>query len=178
MSYFRQNPEARKAYRARWADAWAKLLQSGGYSSDEQEEVRIEILKKEAGVTSSNDLNEKGYTKVMMHLGMLLGEGESKMKNPWRARRIYKIEEIAKELRPADPESYIIGVLDDMGIVRDPAKWRTALTDDYLHNTMVTMVSQQRREAAKKKEEVGGGPLAEGGGRRGVTPVKSEEVKP
>lgn len=149
MSYFNQNPGARRAYRARWAEAWRKMVSTGAASPDEEEETRRQILREAAGVDSSSKLTAKGHTAVMMHLGAILGEREQGLRNPWRARRIAKIEAIAKELRPEDPESYVAGVLDGMGLVNDPAKWRTALTDDYLHMLMLTMVTQQRREERK-----------------------------
>lgn len=169
MSYFKSNPGARRAYRARWAAAWQKMLETGAASPDEEDSTRREILMAEAGVDSSAKLTMAGYTKVMLHLGMICGEVENKIRNPWRATRIAKIEHIAKELRPEDPESYIIGVLDDMGVMRDPAKWRTGLIDDYLHNTMLTMIAQQRRERAR--EAAAEDRRSEVGGRRSVTPA-------
>lgn len=177
--YFLINPGANRAYRARWAEAWAKMLQTGAASPEEEEEIRKEILLKEGGVHSSRDLDEAGYDRVMMHLGMILGESEKGLKNPWRAKRIRKIELIAQDLRPEDPESYILGVLDDMGIVRDATKWRTALIDDYLHNTMLTMISQQRREEEKRrlpeaKESVEAEAPA---GARGMRPVPAETTR-
>jgi hypothetical protein len=153
MSYFKKNPKARSFYRARWADAWAKMLNSGAVSSDEEETIRIEILQKEAGVTSSADLTEKGFTAVMLHLGSILGEGEKQMRDPVRARKIYKIEQIAKELRPEDPDSYVRGILDDIGCITDPAMWRTGLIRNDLHNLMLSMVTQQRREAKRRRSE-------------------------
>jgi len=151
MSYFKQTPKARSAYRARWADAWAKMLNSGAVSSDEEETIRVEILQKEAGVTSSADLTEKGFTAVMLHLGSILGEGEKQMRDPERARKIYKIDAIAKKLRPADPDSYVRGIIDDMGLIGDPAKWRTALLRNDVHKLMLTMVSQERREEKRRE---------------------------
>jgi hypothetical protein len=162
MKYFIKNPKARGFYRSRWAAAWAKMLNSGAVSSDEEETMRIEILQKEAGVTSSNDLTEKGYTAVMLHLGSILGEGEKQMRDPERARKIYKINAIATKLRPADPDSYVRGILDDMGCITDPALWRTGLLWNDLHKLMLTMITQERREARKA---VGGGQEAVGGGQ-------------
>lgn len=152
MSYFAKYPEARRAYRARWADAWRRLIETGAASPEEEEATRKDILREAAGVTSSNALDGKGYQAVMLHLGMILGEREAGMRNPWRARRIAKIEAIAAELRPDGAESYVVGVIDGMGILRDPAKWRTALIDDDLHRLMLTMISQQRRGAPRGRE--------------------------
>lgn len=171
MSYFKSNPGARRAYRARWAAAWQKMLATGAVSPDEEDAERKRVLQEAAKVSSSEKLTRPGYEAVMLHLGTILGEekGDKVFRNPWRATRIAKIEHIAKELRPEDPESYIIGVLDDMGVMRDPAKWRTGLIDDYLHNTMLTMIAQQRRERARAAEA--GGQRSEVGGRRSVTPA-------
>jgi hypothetical protein len=186
MNYLKTNPGARRAYRARWADAWRRMLESGAASPDEEEATRREILMAEAGVESSSELTAATYTKVMLHLGMICGEVENKIRNPWRAKRIARIEHIAKALRPEDPESYIVGVLDDMRVVRDAAKWRTALTDDYLHNTMLTMVAQERRVKERGGvEETGSGGVEEkrSGGEgekftRGMTPAaQGEEVR-
>lgn len=153
MSYFAKYPEARRAYRARWAAAWRRLLETGAAAPEEEEATRREILRESGGAASSNDLDGKGYQAVMLHLGMILGERESAMRAPWRARRIAKIEAIARELRSDDPESYVVGVLDGMNAVRDPAKWRTALIDDDLHRLMLTMVSQQRRGKVGRNDQ-------------------------
>lgn len=155
MKYFQKNPGARRAYRARWADYWAKMLATGGVSPDEEEATRRDLLRQNAGVSSSNDLSARGYAAVMLHMGAYLGQAERGLRSEYRARRIYKIEHLAADLRPADPDSYIHGTLDSMGILRDPARWRTGLSDADLQKLMITLEAQQRRNkkrAVEKKE--------------------------
>jgi alkanesulfonate monooxygenase SsuD/methylene tetrahydromethanopterin reductase-like flavin-dependent oxidoreductase (luciferase family) len=152
MSYFKRNPKGRPAYRARWAAAWAKMISTGAASPEEEDSMRRQILLAEAGVQSSSDLTEAGYTKVMMHLGSILGASEQQMRDPERARKIYRIEKIAEELRPADPDSYVRGVIDDMGLIGDASKWRTALLRNDVHKLMLSMVTQQRRVAKRVRE--------------------------
>lgn len=147
MNYLKKHPDANRAYRARWADAWKRMMASGAYGPEEEDTERRRVLAEAAGVNSSSDLTRDGYNEVMRALGQITGDvpADKPLWNSWRAKRIGRIEQVARKLRPENPESYIVGVLDGMDLVQDPAKWRTALIDEYLHSLMLTMVSQERR---------------------------------
>lgn len=158
MSYLKQHPEANRAYRGRWAAAWKVMRASGAFGPEEEEEERRRVLREAAGVDSSAHLTREGYAAVMQALGRIADKKPAQpIANQWRARRIWKIERLAEEFRPENPDSYVIGVIDGMNLVRDPAKWRTALIDEHLHHLMITMDAEARRRRRKGKTATRGG---------------------
>ena len=151
MSWTRKHPAALRAYRARWADLWQARLATGAVSLDEEESQRRILLMEIAGVQSSTNLTQAGYTAVMMAMAAELGyEREPHMREPQRAAKVAKIEHLARRLAasPDRADAYIDTVLQRTGIdqARDREQWRTRLDAQQLHRLMLTLETQRRRQ--------------------------------
>jgi hypothetical protein len=153
MSYYRRNPRARGAYRAAWSKVWQARLATGAVSTDEEEGERKALLLEVAGVDSSSKLTEEQHTAVMLALNIELGpEDRLEIKDPVRMRKIAKIGHLARALRPEDPESYIMTIVNSKFRVSKPTDWRQRLTRDEIHMLMLDLVEQEKRN---KRKEVG-----------------------
>lgn len=151
-------PERRRAFFARWRDVWRLRVQSGAYDPADEQGERHAFLYEVAGIPSANDLDETSYTAVMLALATELdGRGCAPVRDPWRAKRIRRIEHLAAILRPEAPQSYIAGILANSHTGLDPAKWRTALSNPDLHALMLKMISQDRanRRAGRSAASLG-----------------------
>lgn len=152
MSYFQKNPRARRAYYAKWRDLWKNRLESGAYAPEEEEAERKGLLLEIADVDSSNKLTEEQCAAVMLAMDAELGpDARSKFKDPARARKIAKIEHLARALRPDNPESYIVAIAEQKFRLSHPDKWRTGLGRNDVHMLMLDLVEQDRRNKRKEK---------------------------
>lgn len=151
MSYYAKNPRARGAYRAAWAKVWRARLAAGAVSEDEEEGERNALLIEVAGVDSSSKLTAAQHTAVMLALNIELGpEDRLQIKDPVRMRKIAKIGHLARSLKPEDPESYIMTIVNSKFRVSKPTEWRQRLNRDEIHMLMLDLVEQEKRNRRKE----------------------------